>query len=266
MPTEAELEDMLKKIQEKLDELRKWPEKLREKFEWAANTWLARLKSGLSDLIRQAGNLLIQALNKCIDLLDKIVKSIFVIPRLFYKSSQWSDISGKANTAGADITAIPGKLDDYWKGDAATNYSQAVGPQSTAAGRIGSISNSMRTSSLTVAGAGVVFGVAVVGATVTLIVALGAAAAAAATVVGAPPAGAAGGVAATTWVGIVTALVGGVTALTVAQGTQISNLHAELQSGAGFPNGGWPKATANGEYSDASVTDGDGTDWKYKVS
>lgn len=266
MPTEAEIKDALEKILEKFEELKKWPERLREKFEWVANLWETQLVPGLSTLVRTAANILIELVKKCIDTLEKLVKSIFVIPILFFRASEWSDVSSTANTASADISTISAKLNEYWTGDAATNYSKVVGPQSSAAGRIGSVANSMRTSSLAVAIGGVTFALAITAATATLIAALAAASAAATTGIAAPPAAGVAGVATTTWIGITATLTTGVVGLVGTQWTTISNLNVELHSGNGFPNGAWPKATANGEYSDASVTDGNDTKWKYKVS
>jgi hypothetical protein len=152
------------------------------------------------------------------------------------------------------------RADDYWTGLAATAYRNTLPAQQAALTAITSTGDEIDATLTDLANAIVNFWVAVSVALLGLGVALIAAAATAATVVGAPV-GAGIGIAALVAFGIaLNSTISSITEITNSAATRSAELQRRLFNDTAFTGGAWPRSTTPIS-GDASITDGDGTDW-----
>lgn len=91
---------------------------------------------------------------------EELIEGAAMPVMLFEYAWKWEDIKGAASDAASGITPQRVAVQD-WTGSAATAYTNAVQPQSTAAGQIGTIAASTATSLVTCAAAGLAFYVSV---------------------------------------------------------------------------------------------------------
>lgn len=181
---------------------------------------------------------------------------------MFLHALDWQDVRGLATGVQGTLRADQLSADDHWKGAAADAYVAAIKPQSDAAGKIGTIADKTAQALIICAVASLAFYVALgvilikfIAAMATAIAAFGSAVfswAGAALVVEEAAVNTA----------LVTAAVTTLLAALGAQAQQLTVLKGELVDASTFPGGNWPDATT-GNYSDATVTDGD-ADWSFE--
>ena len=150
------------------------------------------------------------------------------------------------------------QTDDRWTGVAADAYRAVLPAQQAALTAIAGIGHDVDAALTDLAAAITRFWIALGTACLLMVVALATALAAAGTVAGAPlaPAAALAGVGALVAAG--NAGLSGLTELTVVTAARTVALERRLTDHSAFPVGAWPRATVS---TDASVTDGDGSDW-----
>ncbi|MCY1144066.1 hypothetical protein OWR29_39235 [Actinoplanes sp. Pm04-4] len=191
-----------------------------------------------------------------LDLLKGAAAPIF----MFIDSWQWMDIKGRANGISTDLTGQNLVVDDSdWSGKARDAYLAAAGAQSTAAARVGSIAGSSSLNLLACAGAGLAFYIVLAGVLAKLIAALAVSIAGMSSGIFTAP-----GIAlfleeAGVSTAVIVTAVSTLAAFLGAQVTAMITLHGDAVDPTSFPNGVWPVSNT-GQYSDATVTDGD-ADW-----
>ncbi len=193
------------------------------------------------------------------DLLKGAVAPIY----MFVDSWRWMDIKGTANGISTDLSSQALVVDDSeWSGTARDSYLVAASAQSTSAARVGSIANGTSLNLLACAGAGLAFYIVLAGVLAKLIAAL----VVSITAMGSGVFTAPGIALFLEEAGVNTAII--VTAVSTlaaflgAQVTAMVTLHGEAVDPTSFPGGVWPKSNT-GQYSDATVKDGD-ADWSLK--
>jgi uncharacterized protein YukE len=196
--------------------------------------------------------------DKFVELLKGAAAPVF----MFQHALEWQDVKGMATGVQGVLRADQLSVDDHWKGAASDAYVAAIKPQSEAAGKIGTIADKTAQALIISAVASLAFYVALgvilikfIAAMVVAIAAFGSAVfswAGAALVVEEAGVNTA----------LVTAAVTTLLAALGAQAQQLTVLKGELVDGSAFPGGHWPDATT-GNYSDATVTDGD-ADWSFE--
>jgi hypothetical protein len=196
--------------------------------------------------------------NKIVELLEGVAA-----PVLFFNYGRdWQDVRGLATGVAGSLQPNALQVDGHWKGSAADAYVKQIKPQADAANKIGAISDKTAQALFICAGAGLLFYLAIGVIVVKFIVAFVGVLVALGSVV-------------FSWAGVAlmveeagvntSMIIGAVSALTavvVAQGTQMNVLHGEAIDNSLFPNGQWPNAAA-ANFSDATVKDGD-ADWSFE--
>jgi hypothetical protein len=164
--------------------------------------------------------------------------------------------SGLAGVASLNIT----RVDDHWTGAAADAYRNTLPAQQAALAAIAFTSADVDATLNDLASAIVRFWVSIGTACLGLVVALAGALGPAASVVGAPVATgmAIAGVGA--MVTAANAALTNLTDVTTDAAARSAALERRLATDTAFPLGAWPRSTTDIS-TDASVTDGDGTDW-----
>ncbi|QKT06979.1 hypothetical protein HUN08_07065 [Gordonia sp. X0973] len=259
------MNDAEKAIQDFLDKLEEISHKIPDigvVFTVAANSFLARFILNNSDAIISAGKWALETAQKLLDKILEYLRGCWA-PVYFIKASHgWGHIQISANNLNAGITS-PKLALGSWQGSAADNYRGATGKQAPAAARVASMSGSLRTALSSAGGAGIAFYIGVTAATISFLVELGAELGAAETVIGAIPAAAAAVASSVKGIIILLGLAAAITNMINTQSSNISSLNVEGDSANGFEDGKWPKATTSGDFSDATVLDGD-ADWSVK--
>jgi hypothetical protein len=153
------------------------------------------------------------------------------------------------------------RTDDSWTGVAADAYRAVLPAQQAALAAIATAGHDVDAALTDLAAAITRFWISLGTACLLMVVALGSALAAAGTVVGAPlaPAAALAGVGALVTAG--NAALSGLTELTLVTTARTAALERRLSDHTAFPAGVWPRSTVG---TDASVTDGDGSDWEVR--
>ncbi|QLH24470.1 hypothetical protein [Streptomyces sp. Rer75] len=242
--SQSAFEDLIEKINEKLKKAGELLDKMVDGVNGFAGKWY--IPDSVAKPIIAAANKLVDFVNWILKKIGEFFKGVVAPVMLFLDSLDWQDkkVRGKASTASS--TTAKGNLQapKEWKGEGADAYTGAIWTQSSAAGQVSSNADSVATSLLVAAGAGLAFYGAIALFLVQFIPALGAAAAAGATGIGLIPAAiAAIGEGTAGWVLLTTASI----ALATVLGDQVQTL-AELKGQAGdnsaFPNGHWPIGTA----------------------
>jgi hypothetical protein len=153
------------------------------------------------------------------------------------------------------------RTDDSWTGVAADAYRAVLPAQQAALAALAAAGHDVDAALTDLAAAITRFWIALGTACLLMVVALGSALAAAGTVAGAPlaPAAALAGVGALVTAG--NAALSGLTELTLVTTARTAALERRLTDHTAFPAGVWPRSTVG---TDASVTDGDGSDWEVR--
>ncbi|GAA2728860.1 hypothetical protein [Actinocorallia aurantiaca] len=225
-----------------------------------ANKWYVPdiIGNALVEMAGWAADLAKTILDKIID----VIEGLFAPIKMFYDASKWSSIQSTTETVASDIgeERIKRKLTEaFWEGPATEAYLTVAKAQGTAATRVSSMADTIKTTLNASAVAGLVFYVAIavivikfLAAMISMIVEFGIVIASlfgVATIIeeaGTVPLA-------------IAAAVGGLLAFLGPQIETLINNSASLESGAGLDGGHWPKL-ATGTFSDATVKDGD-ADW-----
>jgi len=216
------------------------------------------VKDAVMALAREALDLAKWLWDKFVELLKGVGA-----PVMFFKYAyDWSDVRGIATGVAGVLKPEALTVDEHWKGTAADRYNAAIKPQSEAADKIGTISEKLTIALGILAAAGLTFYVALGVIIVQFIVAMVGVVAALGSV-------------AFSWAGVALAVgeagfssaaiataVGALVAILGVQAQQMSTLNGEAKDAGKFPGGHWPDPTT-GNYSDATVTDGD-ADWAFE--
>ncbi|PKW18484.1 hypothetical protein [Saccharopolyspora spinosa] len=207
----------------------------------------------------------IQEVSRLIDRLFKELTDFFTQPgspgALWDAAKAWTEqVGAKTSELSASLKIDQLRTDNEWDGTAATAYKDSIASQQDSLKAIKSATDALDSSLNELAGAIIAFWVALGAALATYVSAMIAAALACATAVGALP----GVAAAVTATGVVIAAVAAfATALATYLNTiktQQASMRQQLANNDAFPGGKWPRSTT--DISDASVTDGDDTDWQ----
>jgi hypothetical protein len=212
------------------------------------------------DLLRRIGDLGRQLL----DWIDEYLAPVIRGPMTLYQAGNaWTtEVFGLVTAVSGQVDLSKTGLEDYWVGPAATAYTQAVGRQKAAADQLAGAVSAVREALQGLAKTLFALYVALVAGLVLAAIQIAGGSAAVATYFGIPP-------------GLMTIVTGLLTAVVTLTGGYA--VGKELISGASeqfarllelrndnrsFDAGHWPAAAA--ELGDASMTDGDRSDWSYK--
>jgi uncharacterized protein YukE len=223
----------------------------------AANRWF--IPPQVAEEIVWLANKVIELGSWLRDKIIELLKGAAAPVMMFHYAREWQDIRGLASGITADLQPSELAVDDNWAGKAAKAYTEKIKPQADAADRIGTVADKTATALMISAGAALTFYVALgvilvklIAATIAAVVAFGTAVfswAGAAIIVEE----------ASVNTGLIITAVAALTAALAAQAQQMVTLHGETVDSKTFPDGHWPDP-APGQYSDATVTDGD-ADW-----
>jgi hypothetical protein len=169
-------------------------------------------------------------------------------------------ISGLSAKLGTDQL----RFDNHWKGRAADAYAATLPSQQKAIDAIKATADAID-SNLTKTAFGIfALWTGILLALVGFVAELMLEASAAATVVGAPPAAAAAGLSTAKVIGLLVACVALFLTFAGTIVDSVTSLNQTLHSDTAFPGGAWPTSTAS-DFNDASLTDGDTTDWRIRT-
>jgi hypothetical protein len=177
------------------------------------------------------------------EIIKDLLKGVAAPAYMFEYAYEWAGVRGIASTVAGELTLPVVGISQDWTGTAATAYSTTVAPQSSAAGEVGTISTQTATALTTCAAAASAFYVAVgviifqaIAALTGAVIALGSLVFSLAGI-----AMAIGEISVSS--GLVIASVSTLTALLVAQASQMATLHGAAVDNTSFPGGHWPRAT-----------------------
>jgi hypothetical protein len=219
------------------------------------------------DLIKLAGDLLRRIGDLGRQLLDWIEEYIAPEIRgpmtLYQAGNAWTtDVFSRVTEVSGQLDLSKTALEDYWAGPAATAYAQAVARQRAAADQVAAAVSATREALQGMAKTLLALYVALVAGVVLAAIQIAGGSAAVATFLGIPP----GLMAIVT--GLLTAIVtltGGYAVgkeLLSGASEQFAKLLELRNDNRAFDAGAWPAAAA--ELGDASMSDGDRSDWSYK--
>lgn len=258
----GEFDDILRRIDQKLRDAEQQARRLIDNVHRALS-WLGPFASGVMDLLDKIW----QLLQKIWDEIAKFFTQPGVPWTLWSHGNDWSGapIAGRISRLVGEATLDETRADDRWQGTAADAYRNTLPRQKEALAKLVSVAQDIDDVLTKMAIAIGAFWLALLSAVIALVVELTAEGAAAATVVGAPPAAAAGGLSLAKALGIIAAAAGILYGFIVSDtAPAIKDLRQALYDSSAFPGGRWPQSTT--ELSDGSLSDGDGTDWRLKVS
>jgi hypothetical protein len=174
-----------------------------------------------------------------------------------------NEIGGAASRAGAFATLDQVAADDRWSGTAADAYRFALPAQRDASTAIKAAGDEIGAAFEELANAITTFWVAIGVAVAGLVVAIVSAAVSAPTVVGAPIGLGVVVAGLTAFAGASTVAWSALTDITNESATRSAEIERRLSNDNAFPGGAWPRSTTPIS-TDASITDGDDTDWHLK--
>lgn len=257
---EQEFQEMLKRVERFLARVDQEVHRLYDNCNSALRWLPGYLGDRLVAALRELGGLISRFFTE----LAKIVTNPGWPPGVLSTAGDWTNtVGGPVSGLASYFTLDQMSSDNKWQGPAAEAYRDTLPTQKAAVEGIKQLTDALD-SNLTKVGWGIVAlwaGLAI--AIGSFVIECIAEASAAATVVGAPPAAAGAGVSTAKVIGLVTAVVG---AFLTYVGTLVDGLGTLRQKLAGneaYPGGSWPKSTS-ANFSDGSLSDGDGTDWRMK--
>lgn len=216
---------------------------------------------GQIELLEWCANLMIDVCSWLIDKLVELLKGALAPYYMYVRSRDWNDVRSVVTSAQSTLDANNLPAIRLWKGAAQQSYFRTATTQSAASGKLGDISDKIKTTLLVSAGAGLAFyiGIALIVKQFLLALAID---------IGLMAAGftAAGGIAdflKTTGITTaqITAAVAAIGVIVSNQATALSDLEGLASDNGTFPDGtdgkpAWPDSLAS-TFSDASV-EGDG--------
>lgn len=227
-----------------------------------SNLALRFLPPGVSDMLHDA---LIELRDLMAGFYDEMAKILFNPgwpPGLFSAANDWTaKIGGPISALSGKLATDQLRIDNYWKGPAATAYGATLPAQQKAIDAIKSATDVMDTNLKKAAWGIIALWIGIIAAVAAYLIELSAEAAAAATVVGAPPAAAGAGVSTAKVVGLVLAGIGVFTAYAGLLVDSMTTMRQTIYANGPFPGGQWPTSTT-ADFNDGSLSDGDTTDWR----
>lgn len=214
----------------------------------------------LEEPIKEAGRAIWDALKKVYETIKDLVASIWAPVTLYQRSTDWTDLRSVSSAVEADLTPEALSTDTLWYGSAAEAYRKVIPLQQSATSWVSTAEDTLSSSLLSTAAAGLVFYLALAALLVKLIAAAVAAIAAF-------------GSAVFSWAGLliileevgvdsltVMILVAELTSYIAGEWTGKSGISSVTSDNSSFPGASngerlWPRG-ATESYSDATVTDG----------
>ncbi|WNE99222.1 hypothetical protein PS467_29775 [Streptomyces luomodiensis] len=242
--SQTQFETLIEKIEDKLDKLVKDLTTFGKNINGAVDHWY--VPAAVAKAVVAAANKLIEWVNGILTKIGHFLEGVVAPVMLFIDANSWKGkgIHGDATTASSSTQKFNLQAPKQWKGEGADAYTNAVFPQSAAAGQVASNANSIADILLTAAIAGVAFYGAIAAFLIQFIPAMAGALAASTTVVGAIPAAiVAMGEGVAGWL----VIAGAVTTLLGVLGDQakaMADLKSNANDNSSFPNGHWPVGTA----------------------
>lgn len=211
-----------------------------------------------------AVNWLVNALSTALQKIWEFLQGIAAPVTFLVDAFTWGDVQIEAARIAEAVN--PGsntdmKVGTIWKGPAADAYARSIKPQTEKAAKISSGAKAVAISLGVCGAAGLAFYIALGVIIVRLIIGAAAVIAAFGTVALAPAGVALAIEEAAVNSGMIIAAVSTLTACLGAQAQQANSIRSDIMSS--FPEGKWPDPTVAG-FSDASMSDGDGSDWRLR--
>jgi hypothetical protein len=253
----AQYEAAINKLTLGLDDLSAKLQQVGPTAEAAATRWY--IPRSVADDIIWLGEKILELGSWLLDKISELLKGAAAPVVMFTTAWDWEDMRGLASGVAGQLLPEALTVGRTWHGTAADAYSKQIKPQSDAAARIASMADKTALTLTACAVAGLAFYIALGVILVKFIAALVAALAALGTAVFSWAGAALIVEEAGVNTGLVIAAVAALTTVLSAQATQMVVLHGEAVDAGTFPAGQWPNATP-GQFSDATVTDGD-ADW-----
>jgi hypothetical protein len=257
---EQEFQELLKRVERLLDRVGQGVDRLFDNCNRVVHLLPGFLADRLAAALRELGGLI----GRFFAEIAKIMANPGWPPGVLTTASDWTNaVGGPVSGLAGNFTLDEMGSDNKWQGPAAEAYRDVLPTQKTAVEGIKQLTDALD-SNLTKVGWGIIAlwaGLAI--AIGSFVVELIAEAAAAATAVGAPPAAAAAGVSTAKVIGLVAAVVSAFLAYVGLLVDGLSTLRQKLAGHEPYPQGSWPRSTT-GNFSDGSLSDGDGTDWRMK--
>jgi hypothetical protein len=168
-------------------------------------------------------------------------------------------VGGTASGIAALSTPAIARVDDHWTGVAADAYRSSLPAQHAALLAVKTTGDEIDAALTDMANALTTFWAEISVALANLVAALFAAAVSATTAVGAPTAVGFALAALGIFAAAAKSTISALTAVATNAAARAAQLERRLSNDAAFPHGGWPRSTT--DLTDASVLDGDDTDW-----
>lgn len=185
-------------------------------------------------------------------------------PGLFSTASDWTKlVGGPVSGLSGYFTLDQMSSDNKWQGPAAEAYGDTLPTQQKAVDGIKQLTDAVDSNLSNVAYGIIALWAGIVIAVGSFVVELIVEAAAAATAVGAPPAAVGAGASTLKVIGVVAAVVTAFVTYVGLLVDSLTDLRQKLAGNEPYPDGSWPKSTTE-NFSDGSLSDGDGTDWRMK--
>lgn len=260
--SDAEFQDILRRVREALDEIPKQFQRLIDNI----NSVLDWLPGFLMDKINTALKAVGDFIGKILTEIGKFITQPGVPWTLWNHGTTWTEQVGAKASTWQDVFHVGSlKTDDEWKGGAADAYRNILPLQQKALGAVKNAADEIDDVLTKMAIAIGVAWLAIVSAIVSFVVELTAEAGAAATGAGAPPAAAAAGVSAAKVWGIVAAALAVLEAfVTGSLLPSIKDLNQRISNNEGFPGGHWPTLTT--DIGNASHKDNKGQNAPWEMS
>ncbi len=225
------------------------------------NHVLSILPGFLEGLVKDAFNKVAAKVTQVFDDMQQLITERGSASAIRTAAASWNtEVGGRASTQAGLLTKEALETDNEWTGDAADRYGEAVTSQGRALTQIKTITDTLQTTLNEIASALKVFWVGIAIALGTYVALMIGCIIGAATVVATVPSLLAA-------LGFSVAFLGAVVTLGNNFGNTLDEKKAKIDQqttmDGSFANGTWPAATAD-QMSDASVRDGDKSDWTPK--
>jgi hypothetical protein len=253
------------------DQFRREFEQLPAKIRRTIDGLVRTAESAFTGLWRAAWPFIEPILETLVKLTDEILEKLGEVADGIYfpilaivAAIDWDEkIKNPVNTVNGDVSDAHLHVTDYWQGQAAQSYLNAVTAQTAAMSEVSSIIDNLLTHLYILAAAIVAFYIALVTVLVQWIGVMIAGTAADATgagaVVGVPAQAADTGVSAAAVIGLITATV----AIVTDEAHAFTTINGAIKSNAHFPNGHWPQAVT-GILREASEKGSNTMEWHIK--
>lgn len=227
----------------------------------------ALLRSLVDEIVEQAKALLARIVELAQQLVDWLRDNVWPVIRgpftLYEVGNRWTtEVFAKVTDVSGQLDLNKITVDDYWQGPAATAYGQAVGVQKAAVDKVAATITATREA---VQGLAFTLGAlytALVAGLIAAAIQIAGGSAAVATVLGIPPGLMVIITGLVTAIGTVAGVYAGGKELVSGSADKFAKLLERRNDGSAFDHGHWPTSTTG--LGDASMSDGDRSDWSYR--